>query len=123
MYWFSVSKLAEDLHEGRVDEQERLKYYLGTFVAWNLSTQLFLYYGGPFETERLGSVALSIAVTIVGILSCYGANKCGDNTDFIGRMICLGWHCAFRMAALFVAIFSIVFVAGPPGRKFKQKNI
>jgi hypothetical protein len=27
MYWWNVSKLAEDLREGRVEEKERFKYY------------------------------------------------------------------------------------------------
>ncbi len=37
MYWLNVSKLAEDLREGRVDERERFKYYLATFAALVLS--------------------------------------------------------------------------------------
>ncbi len=114
MYWFSASKLAEDLREGRVDEKERLKYFLATFVAWNLLAQAFFYYGGPFGTERLTSVALNLAATVIGIILCYSANNSGDNSDFIGRMICLGWPCAFRTIAFFLAIFLMIIVAGIP---------
>ena len=41
MYWLSVSKLAEDLREGRVDQKEQFKYYLATFILWNIFVQLF----------------------------------------------------------------------------------
>ena len=92
MYWLSVSKLAEDLREGRVDQKEQFKYYLATFILWNIFVQLFFYFGGPyFPIDRLIPVGLSLIVTVLGIVYCYGTNKIGDDKDFIARMICLGW--------------------------------
>lgn len=32
MYWWNMSKLADDLREGKLTEDERLKYYLATFL-------------------------------------------------------------------------------------------
>jgi hypothetical protein len=110
MYWWNASKLAEDLQEGRVDERERFKYFLATFIGWALVTHLFVYYAGSFEFLRLVPLALSVAAGGLGIYLCYKANKAGDNKDFIGRMICLGWPCAFRTIAIGVVMFAIVLV-------------
>ncbi len=110
MYWWNASKLAEDLQEGRVDERERFKYFLATFIGWVLVTQLFAYYGGSFELTRLIPLALSVAAGGLGIYACFKANKAGDDKDFIGRMICLGWPCAFRTIAFGVVMFAIILV-------------
>jgi hypothetical protein len=99
MYWWNVSKLAEDLREGRVDEKERFKYFLATFIAWNILVVLFIYSGGPFDADRLISAAVFLTIAIIGIILCYRVNKNGDNADFIGRMICLGWPASVQLAA------------------------
>jgi hypothetical protein len=110
MYWWKVSKLAQDFREGRVEEKERFKYYLATTILWTLGTQPFLYYGSTFKIADLISAAATVTVTIVGIFLCYRANKNGDNTDFIGRIICLGWPIAIRLVALFSAL-TLIFLA------------
>jgi hypothetical protein len=108
MYWWNVSKLAEDLREGRVDEKERFKYFLATFIAWNILVPLFIYTGGPFDTDRWVSAAVYLIIAIIGIALCYKVNSSGDNTDFVGRMICLGWPTAIRLALMFCGI--VLFV-------------
>jgi hypothetical protein len=108
MYWWNVSKLAEDLREGRVDEKERFKYFLATFVAWNIVVQLFIYSGVPFSIGAFISAAINLIVAGFGIVLCYRANKSGDDTDFIGRMICLGWPIGVRLVVTFSAIFLLL---------------
>jgi hypothetical protein len=109
MYWWNVSKLAEDFREGRVEEKERFKYYLATSILWTLATQPFLYYGSTFRIADLISAAATVTVTIVGIFLCYRANKNGDHTDFIGRMVCLAWPIGIKLAVLFLPVL-VVFV-------------
>ena len=114
MYWWNISKLADDLQEGRVDEKDRYKYFLATFLAWNIGIQLLIYYGGTFETEHVVPVIGNVVVTIIGISLCYNHNRLGDNNDFIGRMFCLGWPAAFRTIAVGLALSAFVIVALSP---------
>lgn len=45
MYWWNITKLADDLRDDRVDEEERFKYYLAAFIAWNIAATLSTYAG------------------------------------------------------------------------------
>jgi hypothetical protein len=104
MYWWNVSKLAADLREGRVDERQRFNYYLATFIAWNLAAQLFFLHGdATFSIERLITVTVILAFSAIGIILCYRVNKKGDDTDFIARMICLGWPIGIQFAVMLSA--------------------
>ena len=47
---------------------------------------------------------LSITVVCIGTFLCYRGNRSGDNTDFIGRMICLAWPIGIKLLALTVVI-------------------
>jgi hypothetical protein len=107
MYWLNVSKLAEDLREGRVDEKERFKYFVATFVAWTIAARV-LFFPGPVTPDTLLSAAVSLILAVAGIFYCYGVNRRGDNTDFIGRMICLGWPVAVWLLMLFSGLFLIM---------------
>jgi hypothetical protein len=109
MYWWNVSKLAEDFRDGRVEERERLKYYLATSISWTLGRLPILNSGSTFKMEHLIAAVLVVASTIIGIILCYRANKSGDNTDFIGRMVCLSWPIGIKVGVLFSA-FMIVFL-------------
>jgi hypothetical protein len=109
MYWWNVSKLAEDFREGRVEEKERLKYFLAATIVWGIAAEPLFWY---HHTFRLAVNAITAVVgrttTILGTVLCYRANKSGDNTDFIGRMICLGWPICIKLLVLFVPIMVIV---------------
>lgn len=67
MYWWNAQKLTEDLREGRVDEKERFKYFLATFIALNI----LVYSGNAFSLEDLVSTGLSLAVIVIGTILCY----------------------------------------------------
>lgn len=112
MYWWNVSQLAEDFREGRVEEKERFKYYVATIILWTLGRLPFLNSGSTFKVEHLIAAILAVAGTIIGIILCYRANKSGDNTDFIGRMLCLSWPIGIKVGVLFssvMIVFLIVF--------------
>lgn len=107
MYWWNVSKLAEDLREGRVTEKERFKYFLATFAAWGLAVQLFLYTGIVLSEENLVSSTIMLALAVLGIGLCYRINKNGDNADFVPRMICLGWPISILVVVVYSAFFLV----------------
>jgi hypothetical protein len=98
MYWWNVAKLAEDFREGRVEEKERFKYFLATSIVWCIGAQPFFYYGSAFKIADLIYAAVGLTVTISGTVLCYRANRSGDNSDFIGRMICLSWPISIMLA-------------------------
>ncbi|AFM26669.1 hypothetical protein [Desulfomonile tiedjei] len=104
MYWWNMSKLEDDLREGRVSENERFMYYPATFLAWNLAVCS----GYSFSMEDLTSTALNLTATIIGTISCHRVNKMGDNADFIPRMICLGWPAGIRIAVFFASIALLI---------------
>jgi hypothetical protein len=110
MYWWNVSKLGEDLREGRVDEKERFKYYLASVIAWTLGAQPFLYYGQSFKITDLVSACLALTITIVGTVMCYRVNRSGDNQDFIGRMVCLAWPIGIKLLVLFIAVLLPILI-------------
>jgi hypothetical protein len=114
MYWWNVSSLADDLKEGRIDDKERFRYFLATFLAWSIAVPLYAYFSSPFEAVHLFSVIPNLLFACIGITTCYEFNRRGDNSDFIGRMICLGWPSAIRTIALWLAVLSIFLVAVSP---------
>ena len=108
MYWWNASKLAEDLREGRVDEKERFKYFLATFFAWSLLVHaLFFFSKVQFSIETLIFPAVNLTVIVLGIILCYRINRSGDNTDFVGRIVCLGWPVGIWFGAYFSSFFLI----------------
>jgi hypothetical protein len=109
MYWWSVSKLALDFREGRVEEKDRFKYYLAMMVAWALSAQPFLHYGSVFKIADVVWAAITIVTTISGIILCYTANRSGDNKDFVGRMVCLGWPITVKVLVLAIVTSLVAF--------------
>jgi len=121
MYWWNYRKLAEDLRENRVDERERFKYFLATFIGWNIAVQLFSYSPSPFSIPRFVVVAVCVIIAIIGIAFCYRANKRGDNVDLLARMICLSlpvgvqWASFLTILALTMSIIESVpaAVLGP----------
>jgi hypothetical protein len=109
MYRWNVSKLAEDLREGRVEEKERFKYYFAYFVLGAVLERLATYFPETFNMVTLISNAALVIILTTGTILCYWANRSGDNTDFIGRMICLAWPINVRLLALAAVIGLALF--------------
>ncbi|AFM22864.1 hypothetical protein [Desulfomonile tiedjei] len=107
MYWWNVSKLAEDLREGRVQEKERFKYYIAAILMYSIVLELAPFFPETFNMVEFISSAVGVIITIAGTILCYRVNRNGDNTDFIGRMICLSWPVSIKIGVLFSAIFIV----------------
>jgi hypothetical protein len=112
MYWWNVSKLAEDLTNDRVTERERFKYYLADAIVMNAVVQLVIYVGQPFTMWYALSSLAAVVISIVGIVLCYRVNKAGDDADFIERIVCLGWPVTIKLAVLFGVIMIVIAIVG-----------
>jgi hypothetical protein len=64
--------------------------------------------GFTFSLEDMISLVLSLIVTITGISICYIENKKAGNTDFIPRMICLGWPAGVQVTTMLVVAFLLL---------------
>ncbi len=111
MYWWNAFKLAEDLREGRVEEKERLKYYLGYTVAASVVVQPGPYFPETLNTVKFISGNANLIIIFIGTMLCYRANRSGDNTDFIGRMICLSWPVGIPFSVLFLTSALYIYVS------------
>ena len=91
MYFWNVKALAADLKKGRISQQEKLGYFLGTFAVIGKFTLLIshvtLY---SFETAFL-DVIPGLIISIWGIRACFMANRRGDNLNFLDRFFCLSF--------------------------------
>ena len=56
-----------------------------------------------------------MAVIFIGTILCHRVNRIGDNTDFIARMICLGWPVGFKLAATFSATLALCVILSALG--------
>lgn len=117
MYWWNVSKLAEDLREGRVEKKECWKYLLADLVLWSLIVRLITYSGGPFLPELPEPPEAILVWVIVACAAIYGivivclvANERGDNADFTASMICLALPAGVFTAAVFATMYLILGV-------------
>jgi hypothetical protein len=104
MYWWNVSQLAQDFQEGRVEEKERFKYYLAYSISTALVINTSVYVCQSFKILYLMSAAAAVTITVAGTILSYRANRSGDDTDFIARMICLSWPIGIRVLVLFLSI-------------------
>jgi hypothetical protein len=109
VYWWKVSKLAEDFQNNRVDEREGFKYYLATIISWTMFLEISQYVGSAFDFISLISFTVGVGGTILGSFLCYGANKNGDDRDFIARMICLGWPITVKLMVILFVPAVIIF--------------
>lgn len=108
MYWWNVSKLAEDLREGQVAEKERLKYYIAFILSYSIALDLAPLFPETFNIVRFIPSAAGVIITTAGTILCYRVNRSGDNADFIGRMICLSWPISIKILVVFTPIIMVV---------------
>jgi hypothetical protein len=91
MYYWSVIRLAEDLVEQRVPQDEQAGCLAGLIVVmWSAFMVL-----GSRESSDF-AYFLGIIIIGGGVDLCRRNNKKGDNKDFIPRFFCLGWVVALR---------------------------
>ena len=92
-------------------------YFLATFIVWVLAIQLLPFPRGAAGVEAWISAAVNLAAAVMGIILCYMVNKRGDNSDFIARMICLGWPIGiWFMVGLSTGLLCLVLLGSLPSQ-------
>ncbi len=103
MYLWKVDSLVEDLKSGRVTQLEQFKYFLLSTVFWGV-----LLYIPDSENLTAGFLflefAVSMAVSVAGVLVCYRRNSAGDDADFVLRMACLAIPVSVRVLVFFFLV-------------------
>ncbi len=112
VYFWNVRQLSDDLRNGRVSEREKMKYLLANSLVWALFYEMTP--SAPPEKSDFDVVlSLTYLATVVwGICVCYGANRQGDDRDFIARFTCLSWPLGLRLATLYMAVYFAYMIAG-----------
>ena len=65
MYWWNVSKLAEDFQQDRVDEKERFKYFLAATIGWTAVLEIASYSGSAFKLLDLTHSAIMLILELI----------------------------------------------------------
>ena len=108
MYFWKIDELVEDFRSNNVSQKEEFKYFITFSIISVIMSDKYFSLGGNYNLyDFLDTVSL-IAVSLWGIWHCYKINSTGDNSDFITRMICIGFPAALRVLAIVVPIMFLV---------------
>jgi len=103
MYFWNTRQLALDLREGKVTEQDEVRY-LFAYVIWtSISILVLKWIPSEYALSKIADIA-ELGVTIIGLLICYKANSRGDGREFVVRFICMSWPVSVRLFAAFVPL-------------------
>ncbi|AIF81026.1 hypothetical protein I862_02315 [endosymbiont of Acanthamoeba sp. UWC8] len=92
IFWNDI-KLALQLRNSEIDEDEKFYYYLVTVVLFTIC--------------GLKGGLLALSVEIIGLFCIFKANRRGDNKAFIERVVCLSLPIAVKGFVLLLLIISI----------------
>lgn len=112
MYFWKAGALAAELRDRKVSQREKMKYYLGQSVVIGLLVPIASWtQQEPTPLVIVGDL-ITIPISILGILFCYSANRRGDDTEFLDRIICISWPIAVRLVVILVGFFVVYVLAG-----------
>ena len=111
MYFWKVDSLVEDFKLGKVSQKEEFKYLLCSTILMVLATNPALYIGSSYNYyDTLGS-GLNLGISIFGVFYCYKINSNGDDSDFISRMMCIGFPVIIRVSGMMIPILIVGVIA------------
>ncbi len=112
MYIWTTKKLAIDLKRRRLDEVEKLKYYIAYMtlltIAFGLGSLMPV---GPGRGLSIPTLIMGLIINIGGIIYCFNKNKEYDGLDFIERSILFGLPIMIRISVILLALDIILVVA------------
>ena len=105
MYIWTTKKLAIDLKRRRLDEVEKLKYYIAYMtlltIAFGLGSLMPV---GTNKGVNLPTLIMALIINIGGIIICFNTNKEYDGLDFIERSILFGLPIMIRISVILLVI-------------------
>ena len=122
IYILQVKKLRQELADQGLNEKQSFYYYLASTLFGAILYEAVA--NGPASEFAAADVldgVLYLTFTVVGIIYCYRQNGGATGTDFLKRMVSLGWVMFWRLVSLVLPFFVIVgaiqwFTTGQFGR-------
>ena len=108
MYFWKIDELIEDFKLNNVSQKEEFKYYISFSIIGVIMSNKYFNLGGNYNIYDFLDTVILIAVSAWGIWHCYKANSSGDNSNFITRIICIGFPAALRVLTIVVPIMFLI---------------
>ena len=90
--------MGKELTSEALSQEARMKYLLATLLLYFLAADISAWIAGEFSVLSGFRTVFSLGVVVTEILACFGANRRGDNREFLDRVICLAWPTTIRVA-------------------------
>ena len=100
MYFTKYHPLKERLRDRKVDDREALPYYIVYSMLGAVFTTLPT--GQAPDVWKVLNCAVTVLLTIAGVLYCYRQNGGQAGYDFIQKSLVLGWVVAIRLIPFFL---------------------
>jgi hypothetical protein len=104
-------RLAVALAAGELSEREKFQYLLfGAIIDVLLPSQVAGWTN--WTRDRVMFVAVSLVITVVGLLACFHANVRVDNRNFLERWLCLSFPLGIVLYVLYYVLYYAMGIAG-----------
>ena len=108
MYSWKIDPLKTQLRAGRLPDGEGFRYALATFATISILGELATRLPAPgSDAENTASVA-SFVLVLFGTYAAYAANGGPRGTDFLSRLMSLGWVLGVRTFVAMILTFIVV---------------
>jgi hypothetical protein len=98
IHWWHTDKLAKELAEGGVSEDQSLKYALISAVLYCEGTYYATWFGGYRSWVLLWEILVVVAISLIGVHECFKANGGATGSHFLKRFFCLGVPVGLKVA-------------------------
>ena len=109
MYLLQIRKLRQQLADNGLSQRQAFNYFLATSILSALLYEVVAN-GPPSEPNPVDllDAAMYLGFTIGGIIWCYRQNGGADGSEFLNRIVPIGWVMFWRLVALVIPFFVIV---------------
>ncbi len=111
MYIWTTKTLAVDLKRRRLDETEKLKYYIAYMTLLTIAFGLGTLMPVGSTGVSIPTLIMSLIINIGGIIICFNTNKEYDGLDFIERSILFGLPIMIRISVILLVTDVLLVIA------------
>jgi hypothetical protein len=109
MYIWRINRLRQQLAKNGLSQKQAFYYFLATSILSGLLYEIVA--NGPASEVKLVDLldtVMYLGFTIGGIVWCYKQNGGAAGTDFLERIVPIGWVMFWRLVSLVIPFFVIV---------------
>jgi len=109
MYIWRIDRLRQQLAKRGLNQKQAFYYFLATSILSGLLYELVA--NGPSSEVKLVDLVdavMYLGFTIGGIVWCYKQNGGADGSDFLNRIVPIGWVMFWRLVSVVIPFFVIV---------------